>query len=68
MSRMNSSQRREEIVNLGSIAYEDAAVAIMFRIGTLHSIVESLENKIERLRLVQGQGWGDPRLGRCPAL
>ncbi|KAF8889438.1 hypothetical protein CPB84DRAFT_1849385 [Gymnopilus junonius] len=40
-------------------AYEDATIAIMSRIGTLHEIYGSLQNKIRRLSRFQGsQGSG----------
>ncbi|KAG0127670.1 hypothetical protein HOY82DRAFT_541833 [Tuber indicum] len=59
LSHTNSNRHREEIIALGSKAYEDATTNIMSRIGTLHEINASSEKKISRLQRQQAEGRGD---------
>ena len=59
LSHLNSNRHREEIIALGSKAYEDATTNIMSRIGTLHEINASSEKKISRLQRQQAEGRGD---------
>jgi len=54
-----SNRYREEIIVLGSKAYEDSTTNIMSRIGTLHDIMVSTEKKISRLQRQQADGNGD---------
>ncbi|CUS12926.1 unnamed protein product [Tuber aestivum] len=49
----NGFRQRVEIIALGSKAYQDATINIMYRIGTLHAINDSLQSKIRRLGLLQ---------------
>ncbi|PWW72996.1 hypothetical protein C7212DRAFT_354227 [Tuber magnatum] len=59
ISAPNGTRYREEIIALGSKAYNDAITDIMSRIGTLHEINDSLQSKIRRLGEVTPEGEGD---------
>lgn len=59
MTRKHSSQPREQIVALGSSAYEDATNSIMSTIGTLARSIRVWENNIARLgKFVEGENPG----------
>ncbi|CAA7264007.1 unnamed protein product [Cyclocybe aegerita] len=59
LTHKGSSQHRDEIIALGSKAYEDATTNIISRSGTLHKTNASLEEKISRLERLQAEGRGD---------
>lgn len=61
ISPPNSIRHREEIIALGSKAYEDATTDIMSRIGTLHEINDSLQSNIRRLGRLQVKGGGNAK-------
>jgi hypothetical protein len=59
MTRKQSNQPREQIIALGSSAYENATNSIMSTIGTLAHSITVWENNIARLgKFVEGENPG----------
>ncbi|KAI8993103.1 hypothetical protein BD414DRAFT_535666 [Trametes punicea] len=53
-------QRREEMINLDSQAYDDPPAAILFRVCALDGTIELRQNMIKRQSQPQQEGRGDP--------